>query len=137
MNVHITTTRVRYAETDASGIVYYANYFIYFEVGRLEMFRALELPYDERLPIADTYCRYLASARFGDELELHTSVDELRRCGFRLGHRVYRITPGAEAELLVEGYTAMVTVDAEGHPTPLPRPFQRALTAPEGGGEDK
>jgi len=136
VNVFITTTRVRYAETDASGIVYYANYFIYFEVGRLEMFRALGLPYDKRLPIADTYCRYLASARFGDELEIHTSVDELRSCGFRLGHQVYRMTPGAEAELLVEGYTAMVTTDEEGRPTPLPPAFQRALTAPAERGED-
>jgi acyl-CoA thioester hydrolase len=125
---------VRYAETDASGIVYYANYFIYFELGRLDMFRQLGLPYDRRLPIVETACRYHASARFDDELEIHTSVAELRSKGFRIDHAVYRLRDdGAEPELLVEGHTAMVTADEAGTPVPIPLAFRRAFTAGDGG----
>jgi acyl-CoA thioester hydrolase len=128
--VHATRTRVRYAETDASGIVYYANYFIYFEVGRLALFKELGLPYDRRLPIVETACRYHASARFDDEIEIRTTVDELRSKGFRLGHRVLRLpTAGAVAqpELLVEGHTSMVTTDEAGTPVPLPPDFEAAF----------
>jgi acyl-CoA thioester hydrolase len=121
---------VRYAETDASGIVYYANYFIYFEVGRLEMFRQLGLPYDRRLPIVETACRYRSSARFDDELEIQTTVDEIRTKGFRLGHKVFRISGDrSEPELLVEGHTAMVTADESGTPVRLPTEFRIALGA--------
>ena len=64
-----TQTRVRYAETDATGIVYYANYLIYFELGRIEMFRELGLSYDRHLPIVETGCRYHASASFDAPLD--------------------------------------------------------------------
>lgn len=131
-----TRTRVRYAETDASGIVYYANYFIYFELGRLDMFRQLGLPYDRRLPIVETACRYHASARFDDELEIHTTVEELRTKGFRVAHAVYRLGgDGVEPELLVEGHTAMVTADENGTPVPIPPIFRAAFAA--GGDEPR
>ena len=126
MTVFKTQTRVRYAETDATGIVYYANYFIYFELGRLEMFRELDLPYDRRLPIAETYCRYHASACFDDQLEIHTSLEEVRSRGFRLGAKVFRLG-GEEPELLVDGYTAMVTADGEGNPIDMPKRFKAAF----------
>lgn len=123
-----TRTRVRYAETDASGIVYYNNYFVYFELGRIEMFRQLGLPYDWRLPIADTYCKYHASARFDDLLEIQTCLEEVRSKGFRLGSRVYRLDDDEEATvLLVEGTTSMVTVGEDRRPIPLPEAFRRAL----------
>lgn len=124
--IYKTRTRVRYAETDASGIAYYNNYFLYFELGRVEMFRELGLPYDERLPIAETYCQYHASAHFDDRLEIHSFVEGLRRCGFRIGSRIYRLTE-AEPTLLVEGYTAMVTVGEDKLPRPLPKKFLEAL----------
>ncbi len=132
MQIYETTTRVRYAETDATGIVYYNNYFIYFEVGRIEMFRKLGLPYDYRLPIVETHCRYHASAKFDDELVIHTFVEELRSKGFRLGSRVYRNTGDEdEQRLLVEGYTAMVTTDESGTPCPLPPDFRRSFSESE------
>jgi acyl-CoA thioester hydrolase len=125
-----THTRVRYAETDASGIVYYNNYFVYFELGRIEMFRELGLAYDWRLPIVETSCRFRASARFDDRLEIHTFVDEVRRCGFRTGCRVFRLgDDGAEPLLLAEGHTAMVTLGPDRQPAPLPGPFRAAFTA--------
>ena len=125
-----TRTRVRYAETDASGIVYYNNYFVYFELGRIEMFRELGLPYDEHLPIVETACRFHASARFDDLLEIHSFVEETRRCGFRIGCRVYRVDDdGADPALLAEGHTAMVTVDDSRTPTALPARFREAFDA--------
>lgn len=121
-----TDTRVRYAETDASGIVYYANYFIYFELGRLEMFRQLGLPYDRRLPIVETRCRYHASAHFEDLLVVRSRLGEVRSKGFRIDHEVRR-----GEELLVEGHTAMVTAGDDGRPVPLPERFRRAFELDE------
>jgi len=127
MKIFETRARVRYGETDASGIVYYASYFLYFETGRVEMFRALGLPYDAHLPIAETTCRYRASARFDDELVIHSFVRELRSKGFVIGCRVHRLTTDGSLELLVEGHTGMVTAGADGRPVPLPAAFREAL----------
>jgi acyl-CoA thioester hydrolase len=132
MKTFSTRSRVRYAETDASGIVYYNSYFVYFELGRVELFRALDLPYDWRVPIAETYCRYHASARFDDELEIRTSLQQVRSKGFRLGCEVYRLPPADSADepaLLVEGYTAMVTLDDDGETVELPSAFRAAFDA--------
>jgi len=126
MKIFKTRTRVRYAETDASGVVYYNSYFIYFEIGRIEMFRELNLPYDWHLPIAETYCKFKKPAIFDDELEIHSFVHELRRCGFRMKQKVYRVDAKGLV-LLVEGYTAMVTVGQERSPVPLPVEFRDAF----------
>jgi len=127
MRIFETSTRVRYAETDATAIVYYGNYFVFFELGRIEMFRELGLVYDRRLPIAETHCRYHASAAFDDPLRIETFVVEVRTRSFRLGSRVYRVAPeDTEPLLLVEGWTVMVTVDDVG-PIPLPEPYRVAF----------
>ena len=132
MQSHTTTTRARYAETDCSGIVYYNSYLLYFEKGRVEMFRALGLAYDWHLPIAETYCRYRSPAHFDDLLEIRTFVAEVRSKGFRLGCEVYRIdeTGDSEPTLLAEGYTAMVSVGPDRRPVPLPEPYRRAFGEP-------
>jgi len=124
----LTTTRVRFAETDAAGIVYYNNYFIYFELGRVEMFRELELPYNWRLPIAEAYCDFKASARFDDALEIRSHLTEIRRCGFRITHEVYRLEDGSESELLVKGFVAMVYFGDDRQPAALPVDFKAAFS---------
>lgn len=129
MKIFKTRTRVRYSETDASGIVYYNNYFVYFELGRIELFRQLGLTYDWRLPIAETYCKYHASARFDDLLEIQTYLQEVRSKGFRLGNTIYRLEGTERAELLVEGFTAMVTLGQDRAPAPLPAAFSAAFEA--------
>ncbi len=121
-----TRLRVRYAETDATGIVYYNGYFVYLEVGRVEMFRELGLPYDRHLPIVDARCQFKGSAVFDDLLEIHTRLEEVRRCGFRLGGRVYRVD-GEGLTLLAEGYVAMVTVGEDNRPVPLPQRYRTAF----------
>ncbi|MCC6898573.1 MAG: acyl-CoA thioesterase [Polyangiaceae bacterium] len=127
MKVFSTRLRVRYADTDTSGIVYYASYFLYFETGRVEMFRELGLPYDYHLPIVETACRYRAPARFDDLLEVQSFVEETRSKGFRIGHRVHRVLDGGALELLVEGHTAMVTVGEDRRAVPLPLRFVEAF----------
>jgi acyl-CoA thioester hydrolase len=129
MRTFETRARVRFAETDASGIVYYNEYFVYFELGRIEMFRELGLPYDARVPILETRCRYHAPARFDDPLLVQTFVEEVRTKAFRLGARVLRETDGGEPALLAEGWTVMVTTDDERRPCPLPEAFRSALGA--------
>jgi acyl-CoA thioester hydrolase len=129
MKHYTTRARVRYADTDTSGIVYYASYFLYFETGRVEMFRELGLPYDYHLPIVETACRYRAPARFDDLLEVHSFVEELRSKGFRIGHRVHRVKDDGALELLVEGHTSMVTVGEDRKPVPLPERFREAFAA--------
>ena len=127
--VFTTRTRVRYAETDASGIAYYAGYLVWFELGRIELFRELGLPYDRSLPIAETWCRYRAAARFDDLLEVRTWLAEVRSKGFRLAGEVWRLGDGGEPRLLAEGYTAMVTTDDQRRPAPLPELFAAAFSA--------
>jgi acyl-CoA thioester hydrolase len=153
MRVFRTRLRARYADTDATGIVYYGSYQRYFEVGRVEMFRELGLPYDWRLPIVETRCRYRASARFDDLLEVRSCVEEVRTRAFRIGQQVHRVDAGGGApvgetagpaigvaasagrrpdppELLVEGHTVMMTQDESG-PIALPPHFRQAFGAEE------
>jgi len=122
-----TRTRVRYAETDAAGIAYYNNFFVYFELGRIELFRELGLPYDWRLPIAETYARYHSPAFFDDVLEIRSHVAEVRRAGFRIACEVHRIRQDGTSQLLAEGFTAMVTVGDDRRPKPLPDTFRAAF----------
>jgi len=78
---HQTRFRVRYAETDQMGVVYYANYLIWMEVGRSEYCRALGIRYREmeendgvRLAVVDAHCRYVSPARYDDEILIETTI---------------------------------------------------------------
>jgi YbgC/YbaW family acyl-CoA thioester hydrolase len=83
---HETLLRVRYAETDKMGIVYYANYLVWFEIGRTDYCRARGFSYrdmeeneDAFLVVAEAYCRYKAAAYYDDELiDLDTKLCALR-----------------------------------------------------------
>jgi hypothetical protein len=81
MPVSETRIRVRYAETDQMGIVYYANFFIWFEVGRVELLRQLGFHYKQmeiddncHIPVVEANCRYKSPARYDDELLLETRM---------------------------------------------------------------
>src|SRR5919106_923970 len=73
-----STVRVRYAETDKMGVVYYANYFVWFEVARADLLRSLGWSYREMehagvsLPVIEAHCDYHRPARYDDELEVRT-----------------------------------------------------------------
>ena len=79
----VSRVRVRYAETDQMGVVYYANYFVWFEVGRTDLLRDAGWSYREMelegiaLPVIEAHCEYRQSARYDDELEIRTTGSQL------------------------------------------------------------
>ena len=126
MKTFKTKVRVRYAETDAAEIVYYSNFFIYFEVGKMEMFRELDLPYDRQLPMIEAHCDFKMTAKFDDLLEVHTTVPEVYEKGFKVESKVYREDDG-KLNLIAEGYTIHLTADKNRNVKPVPKRFINAF----------
>ena len=133
MPVSQTRIRVRYAETDQMGVVYYANFFIWFEIGRVELLRQLGFQYKEmeteddcHIPVVEATCRYKSPARYDDELLLETTVLALRRTVIKFGYRLLR--PENDAlTLLAEGETTHVTVNRSMHKVRLPQKYAAVL----------
>ncbi len=121
MREHRLTYRVPYADVDRMGVVYYANYLVFFERGRTELLRACGLPYrelEERgilLPVIEAVCRYLKPARYDDELDIVTRISERRGVRIMMQCEVWR-----NAELLAEGHTWHAATSAEGKPCRIP-----------------
>jgi acyl-CoA thioester hydrolase len=115
--------RVRYAETDAMGVVYHANYLVWFEVGRGDYFRALGQDYGlwERqgylLPVSEAYARFHAPARFGELITVRTSLEQVRSRGLTLA---YEIVGTASQQRLSSGWTRHICMDSEGQACRLP-----------------
>jgi acyl-CoA thioester hydrolase len=133
MAVSQTHIRVRYAETDQMGVVYHANYFVWFEVGRVELLRQLGFEYkqmehedDCHIPVVDAQCRYKSPARYDDQLLLETTVLAMRQSVIRFGYRLLRPAEGS-AVLLAEGETTHVTVNRSLRKVPLPRKYADVL----------
>jgi acyl-CoA thioester hydrolase len=123
-----TNVRVRYAETDQMGVVYYGNYFIYFEIGRVEYMRSLGVDYKQMelqddcfIVVAESSCRYRRPARYDDPLRIRTSVTEVRRRTIRFGYEIFHDETG---ELLTSGETIHVICDSKGRPKTLPEKFR-------------
>lgn len=134
---HETTVRVRYAETDQMGVVYYANFFIWFEVGRVELLRALGFSYREmeklddcHIVVAEATCSYKKPALYDDLLRVRTRILRVRRKTIRFGYEVLR-DPGGE--LLAAGETLHVICNKSGRPKSLPDKYLKALSSPAGG----
>ena len=127
--------RVRYAETDQMGIVYYANYLVWFEIGRVELLRSLGLAYSQMekdhkliLPVVEASCRYRAPARYDDEILIETKPAMLRGSVLKFAYRILRNgTDGTEPQLLAEGETVHVVCDETLKKRPLPHEYAVAL----------
>ena len=125
--------RVRYAETDQMGVVYHANYLVWFEVGRVELMRQhgldykrIEIEEDAGIAVVEATVRYKAPARYDDELIIQTHVVGVRGPVLRFGYRIVR----AEDEtLLCEGETVHVAVGRDMKRRPLPRKYAELLGA--------
>jgi acyl-CoA thioester hydrolase len=122
--------RVRYAETDAMGIVYHANYLVWFEVGRGDYFRALGQDYGQweqrgySLPVAEANARYHAPARFADEIAVRTWVERVRSRSLTLGYEVLK----ADTRLrLTTGWTKHICMDGQGQACRLPMEMLESL----------
>lgn len=133
-----TEIRVRYAETDQMGVVYYANYFVWFEIGRVEMLRSLGLAYSQLekehqciLPVVEARCRYRSSARYDEQILIETRPSMLRGSVLKFAYQIYRKTSqkGKERELLAEGETTHVVCDTQMSKKHLPEKYAAALRA--------
>jgi acyl-CoA thioester hydrolase len=136
--MHVTTpVRVRYAETDQMGIVYYANYYVWFEIGRVELLRSVGLAYSQLetehrciLPVVESSCRYRAPARYDDEILIETRPILLRQSVIKFGYRILRKEPiGADPTLLAEGETVHVVCDEQLQKVPIPEKYAAGLKA--------
>ncbi|MBN1867796.1 acyl-CoA thioesterase [Candidatus Sumerlaeota bacterium] len=111
------TVRVTYRDTDQMGFVYYSNYFVYFEMGRTELLRRLGRTYRECeeqgvfLPVLEASCRYLASARYDDLIEIRTRVARWTRAALDFEYECRRASDGT---LLAAGATHHAFTNAEG-----------------------
>jgi acyl-CoA thioester hydrolase len=132
-----TEVRVRYAETDQMGIVYYANYLVWFEIGRVELLRSLGLAYSQLeidhdciLPVVNASCRYRSPARYDDQILIETRPSLLRGTVIKFAYRILRKAPeGEEPTLLAEGETVHVVCDDQLNRKPLPEHYAAALRA--------
>jgi tol-pal system-associated acyl-CoA thioesterase len=126
---HILEFRVYLEDTDAQGIVYYANYLRYFERGRCEMLESLGVPMDQvakpdcRLVVYEARIKFRRPAFLGDKIEVLTSM--LRTSEYRLSFR-QQVRRRGEDEALVSGEVDVVAIDQDGTLKELPAIFSPA-----------
>jgi acyl-CoA thioester hydrolase len=123
--------RVRYAETDQMGVVYHSNYFIWFEVGRVELLRQLGFSYREMeredgcyIAVVDARCRYKAPARYDDEIVIRTHLKNVRES---VVHFVYEAVRVSDGVLLAEGETTHIVTDADMNRKMIPEKYMSAF----------
>ncbi len=115
-----TMVRVRYKDTDQMGVAYYANYLVWFEVGRTELMRELGLPYLEFeksnifLPVLKAFCEYKQPAGYDDELQIVTRLESLQHVRVTFVYEIRR-----EGNLLAQGYTEHAFINEAGKPVVL------------------
>ena len=125
--VNETKLRVRYAETDQMGVVYHANYLIWFEVGRVELIRQMGLDYKSMetvdgcsIAVVEATARYKAPARYDDEVIVRTHIAEFRGAIIRFAYKLYR---ASDELLLCEGATTHIVVDRTMKRTRMPERY--------------
>ena len=118
--------RVRYAETDQMGVAYYANYLVWFEVGRSEFCRTKGFRYTDlealgyKLVVSDVRCRYRNPARYDETVIVRTRLKEVNRRMVTFGYQILR---NIGEEVIAEGVTRHVCVDSSGKTKSLPDTF--------------
>lgn len=124
--------RVRYAETDQMGIVYHSHYLVWCEVGRTEYIRQLGMPYAEverqgtRLAVSEAALRFHRAARYDELVRVETTITEVKS---RTIHFAYRIVNAETLARLVTATTTLISLDAAGRSTALPRDFRERMHA--------
>ena len=122
--------RVRYAETDKMQVAYYANYFVWFEVGRCELLRSLGSSYREleaagfMLPAIEAHCEYRGPARYDDDLMILTHGRLMSPARVRFDYEVQR---QIDRMVTAVGHTVHAVVDRGGRPTRLPAEIRKVL----------
>lgn len=123
--------RVRYAETDKMAVAYYANYFVWFEVGRCELLRSLGGTYRQMedagmlLPVVEAHCNFRSPARYDDDLYISTTGLLRSRARIEFHYEVRRQT---DRQLLATGHTVHAATNAAGRPRRIPTALETMLT---------
>jgi len=130
-NICEVNIRVRYAETDQMGVVYHANHFIWFEVGRVEFLRQLGFSYREMeekdgccIAVVDARCRYKAPARYDDEITVRTRLKNVRDSLVHFGYELLRVSDGV---LLAEGETTHIDTDSQMKVRAIPEKYMKVF----------
>ncbi len=119
MNFCESKLRVRYAETDQMGVVYHANYYIWFEVGRSDYLRMFGMTYKDMeaqgiiMPVIENHCRYKQSAMYDDMLTVKTSIKELSPAKISF---LYTLIRDADGVILAEGETVHAFISSSKRP---------------------
>lgn len=128
---HRTRIRVRYAETDQMGVVYYSNYFVWMEIGRVELVRERGFNYKELeqteglfLSVIDATCHYLYPARYDEEIVVQT---EVVNASSRTIEFAYQIRSAGSDRLLAQGSTRHIWLNREWRPVRLPDQYREVL----------
>ena len=129
---HESKLRVRFEETDTAQIVYYAKFFVWMEVGRVNLFRDVELSYWELesiglgIPVVQAHADYRASARFDDEILVKTRVARIGNSSIRFENEIYRLP---DMVLLCVGHTVHALSKKDGKAVPFPDDLRSRLTS--------
>lgn len=122
MKTYITHYRPIYADTDAMGIVYHANYLRFFEMGRTEFLREIGFTYRRldstegvMLPLVDVAVKYKKPAFYDELLEIRTSIAELKNASVTMAYEIYN----EQGELLTQGTTRHAVTDSDLKPIVL------------------
>lgn len=129
-----TQVRVRYADTDKMGVVYYSNYAVFYEVGRTEMFRSLGVPYSSleeqgiALPVVELVCHYHRSAHYDELLNVEVTIPERPTAKIKIDYKIFN----EEGVLLNDGSTTLVFLDIKsGRPIRAPKEVLDRIDAAE------
>ena len=139
--VNETRLRVRYAETDQMGVVYHANHFVWFEIGRVEFLRQLGFSYrdmerndDRCIAVVEAKCRYRSPARYDEEVVVRTRLLNVRESVIHFG---YELLHGEDGSLIAEGETTHIVTDSNMTIAALPEKYLSALRVTAGKTEPK
>jgi acyl-CoA thioester hydrolase len=134
MRIHEARLRVRYAETDQMGVVYYGNYLTWMEVGRVEYCKSVGFNYREMesedgvlLAVVEARCRYLHPARFDDEVAVRTWVEDANA---RMVHFGYEMKQADGGRLLATGHTRHLFCNRALKPVRLPSKYRASFGIP-------
>ena len=130
MPASVSTVRVRYAETDKMGVVYYAKYLVWFEIGRTDLLRSLGWTYKSMeeagvsLPVIEAHCAYHRSAKYDDEMDVRTEGRMLSPVRMEFTYEVVR---REDQVVAASGRTVHAALDPAGKPTRLPERIRKVF----------
>ena len=132
MGKNLASYRVIYADTDQMGVVYYANYLKWFEIGRTELLRQIRTPYTSieskglRFPVTEISCHYFRPSRYDDVITIETTLTSLGRVTLTFSYQLLRKDDG---DLIASGWTKHACVDEKGEVTKIPPELEATLKA--------